>query len=235
MVLPPVAPFDYQLGGDGPLPEGVQVVARDWQDGDAAGDDVYDVCYINAFQSQPGVEWPAELVSDVEDPDWPREFVIDLSTPGNRGLAAGTVEQMVQRCADRGFDAVEFDNLDTFIRYDGLGFGRAEAIEYATTIVGLAHVRGLAAGQKNTVELLDADIGFDFAVTEQCGEYDECGDYQAGYGDLVFDIEYDEAGFAAACQFFAGGPTVILRDLDLAPEGAAGHRYERCPSALAAG
>ena len=211
------------------------MVARDWQSGKAAGGDVYDVCYVNAFQSQPGVEWPAELVSTIEDPDWPGEFVIDLSTPGNRGLAAGWVEQMVEQCAANGFDAVEFDNLDTFVRYEGLDFGRAEPIEYATTIVGLAHVRGLAAGQKNTVELLDADIGFDFAVTEQCGEFDECGDYQAVYGDLVFDIEYDETGFAEACTIFAGAPTVILRDLDLAPEGAAGHRYERCPSALAAG
>ncbi len=235
LTLPPVAPFDYQLGGDGQLPQGVQMVARDWQDGAAAGGDIYDVCYVNAFQSQPGVEWPEELVSDVEDPEWPGEFVIDLSTAGNRSLAAGSVEKMVERCAAAGFDAVEFDNLDTFSRYERLAFGRAETIEYATTIVGLAHVRGLAVAQKNTVELLDTHIGFDFAVTEQCGEYDECGEFTAVYGDLVFDIEYSESGFAAACAFFADAPTVIRRDLDLAPEGAEGHRYERCHSALAAG
>ena len=226
LTLPPVAPFDYQLADDLPLPDGVQVVMRDWQDGKPAGPDVYDVCYVNAFQSQPEVEWPAELVSSIEDPEWPGEFVIDLSTPGNRGLAAGTVELMVERCAAEGFDAVEFDNLDTFVRFDNLGFGRAEAIEYATTIVGLAHVRGLAAAQKNTVELLDVDLGFDFAVVEQCGEYDECGEFAAVYGELVFDVEYTDAGLTAACAATENAPTVILR---------VGDRYERCPSALAAG
>jgi hypothetical protein len=235
VVLPPVSSFDYQLGGDGPLPEGVLVVARDWQDGIPPGDGVYAICYVNAFQSQPGVDWPAEVVSSAEDPDWPGEFAIDLSTPGKRGLAAGFVEQMLQRCADKGFDAVEFDNLDTFTRFDGLGFGRADTIEYATTIVGLAHVRGLAAGQKNTVELLGEPIGFDFVVAEECGQYDECGEYAAVYGDLVFDIEYTDEGLVAACAALAGAATVIRRDIDLLPAGESGHEYGTCRSPLVSG
>ena len=230
-----MAAFDYQLGGDGPLPEGVEVVARDWQDGTPPGGDVYAICYVNSFQSQSGVEWPAEVVSATEDPEWPGEFAIDLSTPAKRSLAAGAVEQMVQRCAEKGFDAVEFDNLDTFTRFDGLGFGRAEAVEYATTIVGLAHMRGLAVGQKNTVELLGEPIGFDFAVVEECGEYDECGEFTAAYGERVFAIEYTESGLVAACAALGDAPTVILRDLDLAPDGAPGHVYENCRSPLAAG
>lgn len=222
--LPPVAPFDYQLADDLSLPDGVRVVMRDWQDGTPAEGDVYNVCYVNAFQSQPEVEWPPQLVSTVEDPEWPDEFVIDLSTPDGRSLAAATVEQMVKRCAASGFDAVEFDNLDTFVRFGGpgtgeVGFGRAEAVEYAVTLVGLAHGRGLAAVQKNTAELLDADIGFDFAIVEQCGEYDECGEFSAVYGDLVFDIEYSDAGLAAACEALNNAPTVTLR---------VGDRYERC-------
>jgi hypothetical protein len=226
--LPPVAPFDYQLADDLPLPEGVRVVMRDWQDGTPAEGGAYNVCYVNAFQSQPEVEWPPQLVSTVEDPEWSGEFVIDLSTPDNRSLAAATVEGMVDRCAAKGFDAVEFDNLDTFVRFGGLGtgevgFGRAEAVEYAATLVRLAHGRGLAAAQKNTAELLDADIGFDigfdFAIVEQCGEYDECGAFSAVYGDLVFDIEYTAAGLAAACEALGNAPTVALR---------VGDRYEGC-------
>jgi len=230
-----VAGFDYQLGGDGPLPEGVQVVARDWQDGTPPGDGVYAICYVNAFQSQPGVEWPAEVVSTAEDPEWPGEYAIDLSTPGNRSLAAGFVEAMVATCADKGFDAVEFDNLDTFTRFPDLGFGRTEVVEFATTIVGLAHVRGLAAGQKNTVELLGAPIGFDFAVVEECGEYDECGEFSAAYGELVFAIEYTDEGLTAACAALADAPTVIRRDLDLAPDGEPGHVYGTCRSPLVGG
>ena len=234
--LPPSgAAFDYQLGGDGPLPDDVTVVARDWQAGAPAGDGVYDICYVNAFQSQPSVEWPTEVVSDAEDPEWPGEFAIDLSTPGNRSLAAGAVEQMLEQCAAKGFDAVEFDNLDTFTRFPQLGFGRAEAIEYATTIVGLAHVRGLAVGQKNTVELLGEPIGFDFAVVEQCGEYDECNAFADAYGELVFAIEYTTDGLAAACAALGDDASVILRDLELAPADEVGHVYETCRSSLALG
>ena len=54
----PVAPppanasFDYQIGGDYPLPAGVSVVSRDWFSGDAAADPAYSICYVNAFQTQ---------------------------------------------------------------------------------------------------------------------------------------------------------------------------------------
>lgn len=236
MELPPAgAAFDYQLGGDGPLPEGVTVVARDWQGGTPAGGAVYDICYVNAFQSQPDVEWPAEVVSDAEDPEWPGEFAIDLSTPGNRGLAAAAVERMIEQCAAQSFDAVEFDNLDTFTRFPQLGFGRAEAVEYATTLVGLAHVRGLAAGQKNSVELLGQPIGFDFAVVEQCGEYDECEAFADAFGSLVFAIEYTDEGLAAACASLGDDASVIRRDLGLSPLGAEDHVYETCRSSLALG
>ena len=57
-------------------------------------------------------------------------------------------------------------------------FGQAEAVAYAELLADHAHAAGLAVGQKNTPELgaaisLDV-IGFDFAVAEECGVYDEC-------------------------------------------------------------
>jgi hypothetical protein len=231
---PTGAGFDYQLGGDGPVPAGAQVVVRDWQEGTPPGGAVYAVCYVNAFQSQPGVDWPAEVVSAQEDPDWPGEFAFDLSTPAKRAAAASATAVMINTCAGKGFDAVEFDNLDTFTRYDNLGFGQTAAAEYATTLVQAAHAAGLAAAQKNTVELLGTPIGFDFALVEECGEFDECGEYTAVYS-AVFDVEYSTEGFVAACAFFGNTPNVILRDLDLLPEGEPGHVREICPSPLATG
>lgn len=56
-----------------------------------------------------------------------------------------------------------------------------------------AHARGLTAAQKNTVELTPEEahgqIGFDFAIAEECVHWRECGGYRALYGDLVFAIE----------------------------------------------
>ena len=232
MRLPPAgAAFDYQLGGDAPLPHGVTVVARDWQGGTPPGGGVYAICYVNAFQSQPDVEWPAQVVTEFEDPEWPGEFVIDLSTDVSRGTALQQARQMIDTCAAKGFDAVEFDNLDTITRFDGLPFGEAEAVVYATALVQAAHEAGLAAGQKNSVELASAGIGFDFAVVEQCGEYDECAAFVAAY-DLVFDIEYTDSGFAAACATLGDRAAVVLRDLDLALPDDPAYVYATCPSAL---
>ncbi|MDO8392371.1 MAG: endo alpha-1,4 polygalactosaminidase [Actinomycetota bacterium] len=234
MRLPPAgAAFDYQLGGDAPLPAGVTVVARDWEGGTPPGGGVYAICYVNAFQSQPEVEWPAEVVTEFEDPAWPGEFVIDLSTAASRGRALQRAREMIETCAAKRFDAVEFDNLDTFSRFEDLPFGQAETVRYATALVNAAHDTGLAAGQKNTAELLGAPIGFDFAVVEQCGEYDECAAFQQAYGDQVLAIEYTAEGLATACAVLGPNASVVLRDLGLSTPLDPGYVYSTCPSALA--
>lgn len=56
--LPPAAaPFDYQIGEPYEPPNGVRIVARDHRTQPVEG--VYNVCYVNAFQAQPGAqgEW----------------------------------------------------------------------------------------------------------------------------------------------------------------------------------
>ena len=72
---PPVnAGFDYQIGGDYPLPEGVSVVSRDWFSGRAADEPAYSICYVNAFQTQadePGADRPDERSN------WPRRLVLE--------------------------------------------------------------------------------------------------------------------------------------------------------------
>lgn len=230
---PSGAAFDYQLGGDAPLPAGVTIVARDWQAGTPPGGGVYAICYVNAFQSQPDVEWPAEVVTEFEDPAWPGEFVIDLSTAASRGTALQRSQEMLDTCASKGFDAVEFDNLDSYTRFDDLPFGEDETVLYATALVQAAHDVGLAAGQKNSVELLGRPIGFDFAVVEDCGVYDECAAYGEAYGDRVLAIEYTVEGLAAACATLGSGASVVLRDLYLTTPDDPEYVHATCPSALA--
>ena len=79
-------------------------------------------------------------------------------------------------------------------------FGQAEAVAYAELLTDYAHSVGLAVGQKNTPQLgaeisLDT-IGFDFAIAEECGFYEECTDYTDVFGANVIVIEYTEEGFA---------------------------------------
>ncbi len=247
-VAPPTGrAFDYQLAEAYQPAAGVDVVARDWFDS-VPLEGAYSICYINAYQTQPADDtvdrpdevgaWPATVVlRDLpDDPNWPGEFLIDLSTAAKRDLAAEHVAAMLDVCARKGFEAVEFDNLDSWTRFDGLGiaepFDRSDAVAYAVLLVSAAHHRGLAAGRKNTPELdrttsIDL-IGFDFAIAEECGAYDECSAYTDVFGDRVLDIEYTQAGFEAACSSIGDRTSVILRDRDLHAPQSADYRYESC-------
>ena len=57
-------------------------------------------------------------------------------------------------------------------------------------MVRVAHRHGLAAAQKNTVELNGRRLGFDFAIAEECGRWHECRGYKRMYGQHVLAIEY---------------------------------------------
>jgi hypothetical protein len=222
VLLPPLnAGFDYQIGGAYPLPAGVSVVSRDWRDRPAGA---YPVCYINAFQSQPEEPWPRSLVlRRFEDPGWPGEFAIDISTGRKRARAARFVDRRVRRCAAKRFAAVEYDNLDSWTRFHGAPFSRADAIAYARRLVRRAHRAGLAAAQKNTPEL--SGLGFDFAIAEECGRYRECARYKRQFGDHVLAIEYRRRDFRRTCRVFG---SVVLRDRDVSVPGTPGYRFDAC-------
>jgi glycosyl hydrolase family 114 len=163
---PTNAGFDYQIGGDYELPAGVSVVSRDWYIG-LAPRGTYAICYVNAFQTQdeePGVRrrdersaWPSDLVLGElgDDPNWGGEYLVDIGTAAKRKRAARWVQPMIRTCAKKGFEAVEYDNLDSWTRFDGtprdgdVPFGKADAIAYAKLLARRAHKLGLAVGQKN--------------------------------------------------------------------------------------
>lgn len=245
--LPPTTgSFDYQLGGTADRDaDGApfDVVVRDATEAPLAG--AYSVCYVNGFQTQPGEsgDWlahPELLLRDasgepVVDPAWPDEFVLDPSSAEQRAGILDRLGPVVRGCADAGFDAVEIDNLDTWTRFDGVD--EAGARELASAYVELAHDAGIAIAQKNAAELAGTareDLGFDFAIAEECAAYDECGAYTSAYGEHVLQIEYgdalDDAGltFADACALDDRAPLTILRDRELVAPGVPGHRFERC-------
>jgi hypothetical protein len=230
---PPGAPFDYQLGGAYAPADGVQLVGRDSTDEPSGR---YDVCYVNGFQTQPqeSAAWlrdaPQLLLHrdgrPFVDPGWPDEYLLDVSTPANRAAILQRLTPTLERCAKKGFDAIEIDNLDSWTRSHG-AFGIDAAIAMARAYADLAHSLHLAIGQKNGAghsAQLRREVGFDFAITEECLRYRECGDYLAAYGQRVYDIEYDGLDCAAS-----GRPeSVILRDHDLSTPSEDGYVRRSC-------
>ena len=218
--LPPVhAGFDYQIGGAYPPPAGVRIVARDREDEPARG--LYNICYVNAFQAQPDEQddWPADLLlrdrkgKVVVDGDWD-EALLDIGTPAKRERVAARIDEWIDGCADKGYDAIEPDNFDSFTRSRGL-LSAADATAFIKLLSDHAHSRGLAIGQKNTVELAGqrGRTGLDFAVAEECGEYDECGEYAEAFDDRVVVIEYTDNGFRKARSGFGDRLSIVRRDV----------------------
>ncbi|MFC8798120.1 endo alpha-1,4 polygalactosaminidase [Promicromonospora sp. NPDC057138] len=246
VTLPPTSGrFDYQLGAAYELEGGLDVVVRDATADPAVG--AYNICYVNGFQTQPGEAdlWLGGnedlLLHDaagelVVDPDWPAEYVLDPSTQARRDRIVDILGPVVSGCADAGFDAVEIDNLDTWTRFTDPGAGlieQADALALAGSYIDLAHEAGLAVGQKNAAEATTEgrELGFDFAVTEECAAYDECGSYTGVYGERVLEIEYTDNlpdGFDAVCADPDRAPLTILRDRDLVAPGDAAYTYAQC-------
>ncbi|MFD7325768.1 endo alpha-1,4 polygalactosaminidase [Streptomyces sp. NPDC059875] len=229
--------FDYQIGGPYPPPPGVRAVSRDRTVKPAAG--LYNICYVNAFQAQPdATDWwqthhPDLLLRNatgvlVMDKDW-GEALLDVSTPAKRERLAAIVGEWIDGCAAAGYQAVEADNLDSYERSEGRLTAEHD-LAFARLLVVRAHAAGLAIGQKNAAGLATKgrSLGFDFAVAEECGEYDECGPYATAFDNRVLVIEYQAAGLATACASWGDTLSIVLRDPEVLPAGKSGYVRRTC-------
>lgn len=223
--LPSNADADYQLGGARAVPANVGIVARDRTARPLAGK--YNICYVNGYQSQPNQKrfwrqhWDLILKKNgraVVDENW-GEWLLDIGTPAKRKRLAKIVGAWVVGCRDKGFQAVEFDNFDSFTRSKGQ-LTRADALAFARLLVKRSHRADLAVGQKNLAGFDGTTIGFDFVIAESCAQYDECWRYVRDFGDQVIMIEYRRSDFDQACRAFGSRVPVVLRDLALSPSYA---------------
>ena len=238
--LPADGSFDYQLGGGYAPAEGTTIVARDRTDEPAEG--LYTICYVNGFQSQgEDADLWAEnddlILHDaagepVIDVNWPDEYLFDTSTAEKREGLAAIIGEWIDGCAADGFQAVEFDNLDSFSRSDG-ALTEDDNVALATLLVSRAQQAGLEAGQKNSAEFgaRGPEIGFSFAVAEECHRWDECALYTDVYGDAVLDIEYTD-DLRGTAEEVCADPQLpsrtIIRDRDLTQPDNAAYFFEAC-------
>ncbi|KAH8817913.1 glycoside hydrolase family 114 protein [Flagelloscypha sp. PMI_526] len=227
----PSGDFDYQIGGSFTPDSSVKTVSRDYESGEVAKG-LYNVCYINAFQSQPGeaLAWWEKNAKDLLlqkngkpylDPDWD-EYIFDTTTDAKRQALAKIVKPWIDTCAKKGFNAIEPDNLDTFTRFQELS--QAGNLAFARILSDYAHSLGMAFAQKNTASLTSADKiagGFDFAVAEECANFKECSNYTSLYGNYVLEIEYSdvknaESVYSDACKALGSKIPITYRDRKVA-------------------
>ena len=111
------------------------------------------------------------------------------------------MEQRVQKCAAAGFDGIEFDVVDAYAQgqtVTGWDISYATQLDYDQRLANLAHTYGMTVALKNDLgQLTDLMPYFDYAINEQCFQFEECDNNPPpGYpawvaaGKAVFQVEY---------------------------------------------
>jgi hypothetical protein len=175
------------------------------------------ICYISAgtaenWRSDYGQFQSSDMGNGVSG--WAGEKWVDTRSANVRSIMAARVQN---QCAAKGFDAVEFDNVDGYDNGSGLPLTAATQLDYNGFLASTAHAAGLATFLKNDVaQVAQLAPQFDGAINEQCGEYDECAAYSAflNANKPVLQAEYT-GGSSFCASANAAGREAALYNLDL--------------------
>jgi hypothetical protein len=126
---------------------------------------------------------------------------------------------------NKGCDAFDPDNVDGYRPENNSGFPLtwADQQNYNFALTSVAHTTfNKAIGLKNTLDLVGTLVPFyDFAVNEQCHEYNECAalDPFIAAGKQVFQIEYTGTLSAICNAAAAAGRSAQKKSLALNASG----------------
>lgn len=124
---------------------------------------------------------------------WEGEKWLNTIHAGVRSIMANRVKL----AEEKGCQAVDPDNIDGYLHATNFDLTIADTKDYLIFLANEAHSRGLLIGMKNAAEIAGDGSNFvknnmDFAVVEECYNYDECDQYSTfiELGRPVFAIEY---------------------------------------------
>jgi hypothetical protein len=107
---------------------------------------------------------------------------------------AGPIKSRIRMCARKGFDGLEPDNINGWENPTGFPLTARDQLRFNRWIARVAHRNGLAVGLKNDGRQARKLVrSFDFAVVEQCFQYNECGQFRPFIRrkKAVFSVEYE--------------------------------------------
>jgi hypothetical protein len=152
------------------------------------------VCYVSAGSWE---EWrpdagrfPEELLGAGLD-GWPGERWLDIR---RIRLLGPIMKARMDRCVRKGFDGIEFDNVDGYENRTGFPITSRDQLRYNVWLANHAHRRGLSVALKNDLGQIRRLLPyFDYAVNEECFTYDECDRLTpfVDAGKAVFGVEYE--------------------------------------------
>lgn len=196
----PADVWQIQLQGEVELREGADVYDVDIDETTAAAvqamhdSGAYVVCYLDAGAVEEwradAASFPPEVVGQPMD-GWPGERWLDVRRVD---VLEPIMRARIRTCRDKGFDAIDPDNVEGYANETGFDLSAADAVAYFEMLARVAHEHGMSIGLKNGAGIVPDVIDVaDFAVVEECQQYGECESWRpfADAGKAVLDIEYD--------------------------------------------
>jgi hypothetical protein len=151
------------------------------------------ICYLDVGSWEDyrpdASQFPKSSLGDVYE-GWEEERWLDIA---HFQKFAPIMEKRIAMCAEKGFDGVEPDNIAGWENKTGFPLTRADQRRYNLWIARQVHQRGMAVALKNDPGQAKELVGhFDFAVVEECFQYEECDLFKPfiAAGKAVFEAEY---------------------------------------------
>ena len=175
------------------------------------------VCYIDAGTWENWRSDASKFPATVQGRSngWPGEKWLDIR---QTAILIPLMTARFLMCKAKGFDAIEPDNIDGYENRTGFPLTYQNQITYNQMLAAAAHSLGLAVALKNDVDQSrDLVSKFDFAIDEQCFEYDECDTLLPfiDAGKPVFEVEYSLPTSKFCPQANAMNFNSMLKDEDL--------------------
>ena len=153
------------------------------------------ICYFSAGSYENWREdkdsFDSSLLGNNLD-GWNGEKWLNISSPLLRPIMRGRLDLAVAK----GCDGVEPDNVDGYTNNTGFALSARDHLSYNKFLANEAHRRGLSVGLKNDIDqIYELEPYFDFAVNEQCHQYNECNTLTPFITKAkpVFNAEYKAA------------------------------------------
>jgi hypothetical protein len=149
-------------------------------------------CYFSAGSFEnwrpDATSYPADVKGNGNG--WPGEKWLDVR---RLDVLGPIIEARLDLCRAKGFDSADADNMDGYTNNSGFPLTAADQLAFNVFVANAAHTRGLSIALKNDLDQVpDLVPYYDWAVNEQCHQYDECDlllPFSAS-GKAVMQIEY---------------------------------------------
>jgi hypothetical protein len=178
------------------------------------------VCYFDtAYESYRDDSKQLEPYKGNPIDGWPGQYWVDV----RQQAVVDVMLKRIEVAVSKGCDAVEADDVDARSNQPGFPITAQDQQGFIIKLADAAHALGLGFGLKNDLDEVKELVSHaDFAINEQCFEYDECDSLTPfiSAGKPVFNVEYTDGDLASKAgqicdQAKTLGFASIIKHLDL--------------------